>query len=126
LAAALLNSSFTQAFELDDHHAESPIHSSSVILPALFALVQHQSRDRAITDSQLLLAAIVGYEVGPRIGLGLSGGDILSWGWHSRAVFGPTTAAAAVSKAMGLNAEKIEEAVGMACSQACGLLSLQY
>ena len=124
LAAALLNSSFIQAFELDDYHAESPIHSSSVILPALFALVQHHNP--AMTDSQFLLAAVVGYEIGPRIGLGLWGGDILSRGWHSGAVFGPAAAAAAVSKAMGLNAKQIEEAVGIACSQACGLMSAQY
>jgi aconitate decarboxylase len=123
LAAALLNSSFIQAFELDDYHAESPIHSSSVILPALFALRQHHA---AITDSQFLLAAVVGYELGPRIGLGLWGGDILTRGWHSGAVFGPAAAAAAVSKAIGLNARQTEEAIGIACTQACGLMSAQY
>jgi len=53
----------TMAFELDDYHAESPIHSSSVVLPALFALVQHQ--DHVITESQFLLAAVIGYELGP-------------------------------------------------------------
>ncbi|KAI1775305.1 2-methylcitrate dehydratase PrpD [Hypoxylon cercidicola] len=124
LAAALLNSSFIQAFELDDFHAESPIHSSSVVLPALCALVQHT--ENPITDSQFLLAALIGYELGPRVGFGLWGGDILSRGWHSGAVFGPAAAAAASSKLLGLSAEKIEDAIGMACTQACGLMSAQY
>ncbi|KAI1386456.1 2-methylcitrate dehydratase PrpD [Hypoxylon trugodes] len=124
LAAALLNSSFIQAFELDDFHSESPIHSSSVVLPALCALVQHDHS--SITDSQFLLAALIGYEVGPRIGFGLWGGDILSRGWHSGAVFGPAAAAAASSKLLGLSVEKIEDAIGIACTQACGLMSAQY
>lgn len=41
LAAALLNSSLIQAVELDNFHTESSIHSSSVVIPALFALVWH-------------------------------------------------------------------------------------
>ncbi|KAF2197443.1 2-methylcitrate dehydratase PrpD [Delitschia confertaspora ATCC 74209] len=124
LPAALLNSSFIQSFELDDFHSESPIHSSSVVLPALCALSQHLKSE--ITDSQFLLAALVGYEVGPRVGLGLWGGDILSRGWHSGAVFGPAAAAAAASKLLKLSIEKIEDAIGIACTQAGGLMSAQY
>ncbi len=113
-----------QGFELDDFHAESPIHSSAVVLPALFALTQHLQSP--VRSSDFLLAAVIGYELGPRIGLGLFGGDILSRGWHSGAVFGPAAAAAATSKLMGLNVEEIEDAVGIACTQACGLMSAQY
>ncbi|KAI0967574.1 putative immune-responsive protein [Xylaria arbuscula] len=123
LAAALVNSSFVQGFELDDYHAESPIHSSSVVLPALFALSQHIQTSTA--DSQFMLAALVGYELGPRIGFALRGGDILSRGWHSGAVFGPAAAAAASSKLLALSADKIEDALGIACTQACGLMSAQ-
>ncbi|TGJ87826.1 hypothetical protein E0Z10_g930 [Xylaria hypoxylon] len=124
LAAALVNSSFVQALELDDYHAESPIHSSSVVLPALLALLQHVQP--ATTDSQFLLAALIGYELGPRIGLALWGGDILSRGWHSGAVFGPAAAATASSKLLSLSPDKIEDALGIACTQACGLMSAQH
>ncbi|KAI1302541.1 putative immune-responsive protein [Xylaria venustula] len=123
LAAALVNSSFVQAFELDDYHAESPIHSSSVVLPALFALSQHTQT--STSDSQFMLAALVGYELGPRIGFALRGGDILARGWHSGAVFGPAAAAAASSKLLALSTDKIEDAIGIACTQACGLMSAQ-
>lgn len=94
------------------------------MLPALCALTEHAQSP--ITDSQFLLAALIGYEVGPRLGLGLRGGDILSRGWHSGAVFGPAAAAAASSRLLGLSAEKIEHAIGIACTQACGLMSAQY
>lgn len=124
MAAALLNSSFVQAFELDDFHAESPIHSSSVVLPALCALAQHM--DHAVSGENFLLAALIGYEIGPRVGFGLRGGEILSRGWHSGAVFGPAAAALASSKLLGLTVENIENALGIACTQACGLMSAQY
>lgn len=113
-----------QAFELDDFHSESPIHSSSVVLPALFALAQHISSP--VSGKEFLLAALVGYEVGPRVGFGLRGGEILSRGWHSGAVFGPAAAALASSKLLGLNVDTIEDALGIACTQACGLMSAQY
>jgi aconitate decarboxylase len=128
LAAALLNSSFIQGFELDDWHSEAPLHSNAILLPALFAACEHvaQKTGKGFTGEQFLLAMIVGYEVGPRVGLGLHGSHILSTGWHSGAVFGPSAAAAAVSKLLGLNADQVENALGTACTQACGLMSAQF
>lgn len=119
-----MNSMFIQAFELDDYHSEAPLHSNAVILPALFAAAEHLNIP--VTGSEFLLAAIVGFEVGPRVGLGLYGGHMLSMGWHSGAVFGPSAAAASVSKLLNLPAYQIEDALGIACTQACGLMSAQY
>lgn len=42
------------------------------------------------------------------------------------AVFGPPAAAAAVSKLLHLSPGSIEDALGTACTQACGLMSAQY
>src|SRR3984885_16064119 len=36
-SAAMLNSSFIQGFELDDYHPLAPLHSNSIILPAMLA-----------------------------------------------------------------------------------------
>lgn len=129
VSAALLNSTFIQGFELDDWHSEAPLHSNSIILPALFAAAQHVSkRGNAMTISghDFLLSTIVGYEVGPRVGLGLYGGHVLTKGWHSGAVFGPSAAAASACKLLQLPADAIEDALGIACTQACGLMSAQY
>lgn len=65
-------------------------------------------------------------EVGPRVGNALYGSHMLTMGWHSGAVFGPAASSTAVSKLLHLPAGLIEDAVGIACTQACGLMSAQY
>ena len=129
-AAALLNSTLIQSFELDDYHSRAPLHSAALLLPALFAAVEHvHSRSPEgppISGKAFLIAAIVGLEIGPRIGLGLGGGKMLSRGWHSGAIFGGPAVALAVSKLLGLSQLQMEWALGTACTQAGGLMSAQY
>ena len=130
LSAALLNSSFIQGFELDDWHSEAPLHSNSIILPALLAAAEYlkavPSGAATIDGHSFLLAYLVGLEVGPRVGNGLHGSHMLTMGWHCGAVFGPSASSTAVSKMIGLPANQIEDAVGIACTQAGGLMSAQY
>ncbi|PYH94856.1 immune-responsive protein [Aspergillus ellipticus CBS 707.79] len=127
-SAALLNSTFLQAFDLDDYHIEAPIHASSVILPAVLAAAEQHSNTTStpIPGPQFLTAMIAGYETGPRVGLALGGSHMLTIGWHSGAIFGPAASAAAVSKLLNLSTDLIEDALGMACTQACGLMSAQF
>ncbi|KAE8313953.1 hypothetical protein BDV41DRAFT_535555 [Aspergillus transmontanensis] len=54
------------------------------------------------------------------------GADLLSRGWHSGPVFGSPAAAAASSKLLGLSPDDTESAVGIACTQAGGLMAAQY
>ncbi|MCJ1389088.1 hypothetical protein MMC18_001942 [Xylographa bjoerkii] len=130
LAAATLNSTFIQGFELDDVHAEAPWHANSIILPTLFAAAEHANRgpahDPTSDGPSFLLSTIVGFEIGSRVGHALYGSDMLSQGWHSGAVFGPPAAAAAVSKLLRLSPEKTEDAIGTACTQSSGLMAAQY
>lgn len=124
LSAALLNGTFIQGFKLDDWHSEVPLHSNSIILPSLFAALSLSPKP--VSGKDFLLAYIVGLEVGPRVGNALYGKHILSMGWHSGAVFGPSVSCAAVSKLLGLDAAQIEDGLGIACTQACGLMSAQF
>lgn len=126
LSAALLNSTFTQGFELDDYHSKAPLHSNSLLLPALFAASESADEGSHFSGVDFLKAYVVGCEVGPRVGLALHGGDLLSRGWHSGAVQGPSATAAAVSSYLGLNPAQIEWALGTACTQAGGLMSAQF
>lgn len=129
LTAALLNGTFIQGFELDDWHSEAPLHSNSIILPALLAATQQANAHASHSTTSgrgFLLAAIIGYETGRRVGRALWGTHVLSSGWHSGAVFGPAAAAASVSKLYGLDAGAVEDAFGIACTQACGLMSAQF
>ena len=88
LAAAILNGAFIQATELDDYHSVAPLHSASVLLPALLAASDSQIYGSPITGLNFLLTAIVGFETGPRVGNALYGGQLLTRGWHSGPVFG--------------------------------------
>lgn len=84
-AAALFNSTFIRAFELYDWHINASLHNASLLIPALLASAEHSyvTDGSTITGESFLLAFIKGLEVGPRIGLGLGGAEILSLGWHS-------------------------------------------
>lgn len=121
-AAALLNGTFIQGFELDDFHPIAPLHSASLILPALFAAIG----DNDIAGADFLRAAIAGFEVGPRVGRALHGAEMLSRGWHSGAVFGTHAAAASVAVLDRLNAACMEDALGLAATQSAGLMAAQY
>lgn len=125
LSATVLNSTFTQGFELDDYHSRAPLHSNSLLLPALFAAAESTSVS-TFTGRDFLKAYVVGCEVGPRVGLALHGGDLLSRGWHSGAIQGGPATAAAVSSLLGLQPNQVEWALGMACTQAGGLMSAQF
>ena len=84
VSAALLNSTFIQGFELDDYHSYAPLHSNSIILPTLLSLCSKDPSKHSGRD--FILATIVGFEVGPRVGKSIGGSSILSLGWHSGAV----------------------------------------
>ena len=46
--------------------------------------------------------------------------------WHCGTVFGHPASAVAASKLFAVSARQIEDATGIACTQACGLMSAQY
>src|SRR6201995_4398510 len=121
-SAAMLNSSFIQGFELDDFHPEAPLHSNSLVLPAMLAAAPHVG---PVSGERLLLGAILGYETGPRVGLALGGLDMLSRGWHSGVVFGPLAAAASVGCLYALDAAAFEDALGIGARESGGLMSGQ-
>ena len=122
--AALVNGTFIQGFELDDYHELGPLHSASVVLPAVFSTMSALSRD--VSGADLALAIALGFEVGPRIGIAMRGHAMLGHGWHSGAVYGGLAAAAAAAKLRGLDANGIEHALGIAATQASGLMSAQF
>jgi aconitate decarboxylase len=122
-AAALLNGTLIQGFELDDFHPLGPLHSASVVLPALLGLVPLVE---AMSGRDFLAAALAGFEVGPRVGMALHGSEMLSRGWHSGSVFGTAASAAAAGVILKLDTARFEDALGLACTQSGGLMAAQY
>ncbi len=122
-AAALLNGTFIQGFELDDFHPFAPLHGNSLLVPALLSA---SLLEPALDGARFLAAAVAGFEVGPRVGLALHGAEMLSRGWHSGPVFGTVAAAAAVANMLGLDGAEVEDALGMGATQSCGLMAAQF
>jgi 2-methylcitrate dehydratase PrpD len=122
-AACLLNSTFIQGFELDDYHPGAPLHSLSLVLPSALATV---SGAETRSGQDFLTGIIAGMEVGPRVGLALHGGEMLSRGWHSGAVFGTHASTATAGWLRKLTAGQFEDALGLAATQSGGLMAAQY
>lgn len=123
LAAALLNGTFVQGFELDDFHPHGALHSAAVVVPAALAATETRGGMRF---DHFLGALALGFEVGPRVGTALGGAKVTTKGWHSGAVFGPFAAAAAAGAVYGLDAAGFESALGNAGTRAGALMAAQY
>jgi len=113
--AAMVNAAASHVVEQDDVHNGSVFHPATVVFPAVLAVAQAEGRSGA----DMLLAAIVGYEVGIRVGefLGRSHYTV----FHTTGTAGTVAAAAAVGRLLGLDATGMNHAVGSAGTQAAGL-----
>lgn len=106
------------------------MHSECIVIPALLAATEHLKASsngaHLVPGSLFLLASIVGFEVGPRIGHALWGSNVLTKGWHSGPLFGHAASAAAVSRLFEFSPALTEDAIGTSCTQTCGLMSAQF
>jgi 2-methylcitrate dehydratase PrpD len=119
--AALANGTSAHAFQLDEIHIESTLHAGSLAFPAAIALGETRG---ATSGAELITAAVAGYEVGIRAGLAARGG-MFQRGFHNQGTSGVFVAAAAAARMLRLNAEAACHALGIAGSQAAGLMAVQ-
>lgn len=118
--AALLNGALAHSLDFDDTHAAGTLHPGAPVIPAALAAAEMVG-----ADGRTVLGAIVaGYEVTCRLALALPGGDHYDRGYHPTATCGAFGAAAAAARVFGLSAAQVEDAFGIALSQAAG--SLQF
>src|SRR6195256_4432996 len=120
--AALVNGTQVQGFELDDVHRDGVLHCGAVTLPALIAIAESHA---ALSGRDFLTAAIAGYEIGPRVGRCM-GQEHIGQGWHSGATLGVFSAAAGAARGLKLDPEQTVHALGIAGTQAAGLMAAQY
>lgn len=120
--AALANGTAVHSFEMDDLHKTSIVHPGSVVLTPAMAMAEHIGG----CDGKTFLAALVaGYEVAIRVGMSV-GTSHLRKGFHPTGTNGTFGAAAAAGKLLKLNDEKMTHALGIAGTQAAGLMAAQY
>ena len=120
--AALVNGTQVQGFELDDVHRQGMLHVGSVVLPALIAVTEFR---KGLSGKEFLTAAVAGYEIGPRVGICM-GPEHLEQGFHTGATFGVFSAAAGAARGLKLDTAKTVHALGIAGTQAAGLMAAQF
>jgi 2-methylcitrate dehydratase PrpD len=116
-AAALANGATMHALDFDDTHEVTLIHSSVVVGATVLAV----GEAAGASGAEMLAAAIGGYEISSRVGLAAPGALHLK-GFHPTSVCGVFAAAAAAAKLRGLTPGQTANALGIAGSQASGLM----
>ena len=113
--ACLANAAASHVVEQDDVHNGSVFHPGTIVFPAALALAQAKQ----LSGREFLTAAVVGYEVGIRVGefLGRSHYKI----FHTTGTAGTLAAAATVGRLLKLNPQQMLHAFGSAGTQSAGL-----
>lgn len=115
LCASFLNAISANLLDFDDTHPETIIHPAAPVAAPVLALAE----TRKLSGREALTALILGVDVECRIGNAVSPHHYAR-GWHITSTCGIFGAAAACAKLLGLPAEGIANAIGLAASQSAG------
>jgi len=114
--APLANGQMGHLLDFDDTHMGGVVlHASSPVLAALFALAERTP----VSGADLMLAYAVGFEAGVRAGRSAPGHH--KGGWHLTGTLGSIAAGAACGRLIGLDAQRLTYALGIAATQAGGM-----
>ena len=116
--AALVNGTMIGSFETDHAFVQGSCHPSAAVFPAALAI-----GERDHLDGRSLLASVaLGYEVVCRVGLAATRAVEDVAGFHGPGTNAPFGGAAGAGKAMGLDTNRLANALGIAGSHAGGLM----
>ncbi|MCK1392490.1 MmgE/PrpD family protein [Bradyrhizobium sp. 1] len=115
LCASFLNAISANLLDFDDTHPETIIHPAAPVAAPVLALAEMHK----FSGREVLTAFILGVDVECRIGNSVSPRHYAR-GWHITSTCGIFGAAAACAKLLGLPAEGIANAIGLAASQSAG------
>ena len=116
---ALLDAAAATAHDYDDTHLRTVIHATPPVAGVLFAL----TRERSISGADFLHAFVLGVETTCRLGNTVTPGHY-ERGWHITSTCGVFGAAAAAGKIFQLNEKQFLHALGIAATQAAGLVEV--
>ncbi len=114
--AALANGTMAHAWDFDDTHDKAVLHAGVSVIPAALAAAERRGR---VSGKEFLCAVVLGIEIVCRMGMATKLGPNTS-GWMLTPLYGYFGAAAAAGRILGLDQEKMHNALGIAYSQAAG------
>lgn len=119
--APLINGVFAHSLDLDDGHRFAQLHPGCSVIPAALSL--SESRDK--TGKEFLSAIVAGYQFAILLGM-LVNPEHRNKGFHSTGTCGTFGAAAAASKLLGFEFKETVNTIGIAGTQAAGLLESDH
>jgi len=122
LGTSLINGTAAQGYELDDVHDQSMSHYGAGVIPAVLAVAEAMG---PFDGRQLITAIVAGYEVGTRVGNTVSP-SAFHRGFHPCGLTSTFASAAAIGHLLGLDVGQYVNALGLAGSQAAGLMAAQF
>jgi 2-methylcitrate dehydratase PrpD len=117
--AGLANGAIAADAEMDDVHPDSNIHASSVFVPAMLAVCEA----RGASGRDYLNSLAMAYDIGCRVSEALGDADQTERGFHPTAISGVFGVVAGAAAVLDLTAQQVSEAIGLAGTQAAGLLT---
>jgi 2-methylcitrate dehydratase PrpD len=116
--AAQVNATMIHALDYDDGHPVAQVHIGCVAVSTGFAVAERMG---GISGKDFIIALALGADFLSRLGLASRpGGSLIKSGWHPTALFGYLGAALMAGKIMGLDEEKMVNALGIAYHQCAG------
>jgi 2-methylcitrate dehydratase PrpD len=116
IGAALLNGYQVTAVTVCDVYRPSLCHVTPEVVPPALAVAE----GRGVSGRELITALAVGLETTVRVGRGIRYPSFRERGWHSPGVIGPFGGAVSAGRVLGLDAEQMRWALGLAGAQAAG------
>lgn len=114
--AALVNGVLIHGLDFDDTHLASIVHPTAACLPCALSFGEHLGAGGA----EMLAAYIAGMETAIRIGLAVAGGFHHA-GFHATGLVAHFSSAIVAARLLGLPADRIVAAQGIAASTASGV-----
>ncbi|MBI4191975.1 MAG: MmgE/PrpD family protein [Betaproteobacteria bacterium] len=121
-SAALINSTFGHSFEYDDANPLTHGHLGAELVPSLMAIGEREHS----SGRNFLTALVAAYEVRGRIGWAVSPNMLERGGPQYSTTCGPFGVATGVGKLLGLDAEGIRNALGVAGTFSGGLMQYDH
>ncbi len=119
--AAWCNAAFAHGLEMDDGHKFAGVHAGCVVIPAALAIAEQTKPD----GKAFIEAVVAGYDVIYRLAANITPSH-LKKGFHPSGNTGVYGAAAAAGKLLGLDADQMSRAFGLAGQQSAGLMEIVH
>lgn len=119
--AGLANGIFAHSLDLDDGHRHAQLHPGACVIPAALSLCEAGNK----SGKEFITSMVVGYQIAIIIGI-MVNPEHRNRGFHSTGTCGTLGAAAAAASALKLNEEQTINTMGLAGTQAAGLLESDH